>query len=194
VRSVDAAARGSDCHLDYARRRHGSYPSLENQQPGESSVSDLQAIQAIEAIKQLKYRYFRSLDCNDWELFASCLSEDCRAAYSDGKLCLEGRDAIVGFMRDNMSGADFLSMHHGHHPEITLEGADNASGIWYLEDRIISLRRRTHLYGAAIYEDRYRREEGVWRIAATGYRRTFEILEPLPESAKVLSNMFAGGD
>lgn len=146
---------------------------------------------AIEAIKQLKYRYFRSLDCNQWDLFASCLTEDCAAAYSDGKLCLDGRDAIVNFMRDNMSGADFLSMHHGHHPEIVLESADEASGIWYLEDTIISLTHKTRLSGAAIYEDRYRRENGEWRISATGYRRTFEFSEPLNPEATLLSNMFA---
>ena len=132
---------------------------------------DAAALVAIEAIKQVKYRYFRALDCNEWELFATCLTEDCAAAYSDGKLCLDGRDAIVGFMRQNMSGADFLSMHHGHHPEIVLESATEARGTWYLEDTIISLARGTRLSGAAIYEDRYRCEDGEWRIAATGYRR-----------------------
>lgn len=146
---------------------------------------------AIEAIKQLKYRYFRSLDCNEWELFASCLSEDCAASYSDGKLRLNGRDAIVAFMRKNMSGADFLSMHHGHHPEIRIESSTEATGTWYLEDTIISLARKTRLYGAAIYEDRYRLEGDAWMISATGYRRTFEILEPLNPEARVLSNMFA---
>ena len=146
---------------------------------------------AIEAIKQVKYRYFRALDCNEWELFASCLTEDCTAAYSDGKLRLEGRDAIVGFMRENMSGADFLSMHHGHHPEINIESSSVATGTWYLEDTIISLARGTRLYGAAIYEDRYRCENGEWRIAATGYRRTFEFVEPINPEAKLLNNMFA---
>ena len=154
----------------------------------------MQDLQALEAIRQLKYRYFRSLDCNDWALFAECLSEDCRAAYSDGRLCLDGRRAIVDFMRENMSGADFLSMHHGHHPEIAIEDADNATGTWYLEDTIISLKRGTRLYGAAIYEDRYRREDGRWLISETGYRRTFEIVEPLNPEARVLSNMFATGD
>jgi uncharacterized protein (TIGR02246 family) len=148
-------------------------------------------LQALEAIKQVKYRYFRALDCNDWELFADCLTADCSASYSDGKLCLEGRDAIVAFMRENMSGADFLSMHHGHHPEIRFENTDNATGIWYLEDTIISLTRKTRLFGAAIYTDRYRREGDTWRIAATGYKRTFEFIEPLNPDATMLSNMFA---
>lgn len=145
---------------------------------------------ALEAIRQLKYRYFRSLDCNDWDLFASCLTVDCTGAYADGKLAFDGRDAIVAFMRENMSGADFLSMHHGHHPEIVLDDADHAHGTWYLEDTIINLSRRTRLYGAAIYEDRYRREDGAWRIAHTGYRRTFEFVEPLAAEARLLSNMF----
>lgn len=147
-------------------------------------------LQAVEAIKVLKYRYFRALDCNDWSLFESCLTEDCAASYSDGKLCLDGREKIVGFMRDNMSGPDFLSMHNGHHPEIQLLDERHATGIWYLEDTIISLVRKTHLYGSAIYEDTYRCEDGDWKISATGYRRTFEIIQPLNPDAKVVSNMF----
>lgn len=147
-------------------------------------------LQAIEAIKQLKYRYFRALDTNDWPLLGATLTEDCAAAYSDGDLCLNGREAIVAFMRENMSGGDFLGMHHGHHPEITIEDTQHASGTWYLEDTVISLTRRTRLFGAAIYEDRYRCEDGVWRIAATGYRRTFEFIEPLHPEARLLRSMF----
>ena len=160
-------------------------------QHGTEHAAALANLAAIEAIRQVKYRYFRALDCNEWELFASCLTEDCSAAYSDGKLCLDGREAIVAFMRDNMSGSDFLSMHHGHHPEIVVESATEASGTWYLEDTIISLSHRTRLSGAAIYEDRYRCENGEWRISATGYRRTFEFVEPLNPDATLLSNMFA---
>ena len=167
----------------------GGTPMLSHKYFGENSP--MSKLEAIEAIKQVKYRYFRALDCNEWDLFADTLTEDCSAAYSDGKLCLEGREAIAGFMRDNMFGADFLSMHHGHHPEITLVDEDNATGIWYLEDTIISLARKTRLQGAAIYEDRYRRENGEWRISATGYRRTFEFVEPLNPEATMLSNMFA---
>lgn len=181
--------------MDYAPGGVPFYASV-NQEPRIQVMphhqESLSALGALEAIRQVKYRYFRALDCNEWELFASCLTEDCSAAYSDGKLCLEGRDAIVDFMRQNMSGADFLSMHHGHHPEITLISDTEANGVWYLEDTIISLVRKTRLYGAAIYEDSYRLEGGEWRISKTGYRRTFEFIEPLNPEAKVLSNMFAG--
>jgi hypothetical protein len=159
-------------------------------QHGTGHATGLADLAAIEAIRQVKYRYFRALDCNEWDLFAGCLTEDCAAAYSGGKLRLDGRDAIVAFMRNNMSGADFLSMHHGHHPEIVVESATEASGTWYLEDTIISLARRTRLSGAAIYEDRYRCENGEWRISSTGYRRTFEFVEPLNPEATLLSNMF----
>jgi hypothetical protein len=31
------------------------------------------------------------------------------------------------------------------------------------------------LYGAAFYNDRYRRTHDGWRISATGYLRTYEV-------------------
>ena len=34
------------------------------------------------------------------------------------------------------------------------------------------------IQGAAFYDDEYRREQGRWRIAATGYKRTYEQIYP----------------
>ena len=146
----------------------------------------------IEKIKQLKARYFRSLDTNDWELFADCLTENCSASYSDGMLKFDSRAAIVDFMSTNMSAETFLSMHTGHHPEITL-GSDgtSASGIWYLQDMILDLENNVRMYGAAIYTDEYDKSSGEWKISQTGYKRTFECVEPLGEKHNVSQNMFA---
>lgn len=151
----------------------------------------MQELYDIEKIKQLKARYFRALDTNDWGLFGDCLSEDCIASYSDGRLIREGREAIVGFMDKHMSGPTLLSMHHGHTPEIDLVEADRATGIWYLNDTVIDLKSNTQLTGAAIYTDEYIRDGGDWKISKTGYSRTFEYYEPIPESRKIIKNMFA---
>jgi hypothetical protein len=35
-----------------------------------------------------------------------------------------------------------------------------------------------NIQGAAFYTDRYVKDEGAWRIAHTGYRRTYEELMP----------------
>lgn len=151
---------------------------------------NLKDLSNIELIKQLKGRYFRTLDTNDWKAFGDCLTSNCKASYSDGRLKLEGREAIVAFMSKHMSGEKLLSMHNGHTPEISLKSESAASGIWYLNDMVIDLERRTQLIGAAIYQDEYCLEDGVWRISYTSYARTFEYFQPLSEDVTFVKNMF----
>lgn len=151
----------------------------------------MDALAQIEQIKQLKYRYFRTLDTNDWSSFADCLTEDCTANYGDGEYSFDGRDAIVGFMSKNMSAETFLSMHNGHHPEISVaDDGQTATGTWYLQDTILDLANNIRLYGTGIYTDRYVKSDGEWKIAETGYARVFECMEPLGEHHKVLKNRF----
>ena len=145
----------------------------------------------IEKIKQLKARYFRALDTNDWELFGSTLAEDCVARYSGGKYAFDSREATVAFMSENMSGPNFLSMHHGHHPEIEISSETTATGVWYLQDMVLDLNSNFRLYGAGIYADEYRKVDGEWQISKTGYERTFECGETLGEGHMVMHNMFA---
>ena len=149
----------------------------------------------IEQIKQLKYRYFRSLDTNDWAVFGDCLAEECTADYGDGKYSFDGRQAIVDFMAQNMSADTFLSMHNGHHPEINIaEDGRSATGKWYLQDMILDLSNNVRLYGTGIYNDKYVKSGDEWKIAHTGYSRVFECVEPLGEHHKVLRNMFRKSD
>ena len=82
-------------------------------------------------------------------------------------------------------------MHHGHMPEITLSGADEAEGVWYLEDIFIDVEQRTHTIGSAIYKDRYCRVNGQWQIARSEYDRVFELVTPLSEDAQVTSHHLA---
>src|SRR5680860_678361 len=67
-------------------------------------------------------------------------------------LIFEDRDALVGYLRENL-GNGLISMHHAHHPEIVVDG-DQASGPWYLEDRGIVPDLDFVLEGAAFYTDR----------------------------------------
>ncbi|MDZ7732124.1 MAG: nuclear transport factor 2 family protein [Acidimicrobiia bacterium] len=77
-----------------------------------------------------------------------------------------------------MGREDFLSAHRCHHPEIDLTGPDTATGTWALDDVVIIGEHDLLLHGAAFYEDRYRKIEGTWYFAHTGYERTFEQLVP----------------
>jgi len=155
-------------------------------------VMTLNSYLEIEQIKQLKYRYFRALDCHDWGLFESCLSEDVKTALDSGKYSFDGRAAFVDGLKAIMDRPSLLSKHQGHHPEIELVAPDRAKGTWYLGDQVIDLEHGWMLHGTALYQDEYVKHEGAWRIRATGYRRVFETLtSPLPESFTVTSSLFA---
>ncbi len=129
----------------------------------------------IEAIKQLKYRYLRTLDLKLWDEFTECFVPEVTGDYAG--LLFADRDALVGYMRENL-GPGLITMHHAHHPEITVGGSgdsDQATGLWYLEDKVIVPDFAFVLEGAAFYSDRYVRTSEGWRVAHTGYKRTFEV-------------------
>lgn len=143
----------------------------------------------VEQIRQLKYRYTRSLDLKDWDEFADTLTGDVTADYGRD-LSFAGRDALVAYMRDSL-GPAIITVHQCHHPEITVEG-DTATGRWYLDDRVIVTEHRLLVTGAAFYDDAYRRcTDGRWRISRTGYVRSYEAMQPLPEGWQLTANRFA---
>jgi hypothetical protein len=132
----------------------------------------------IEAIKQVKYRYFRFLDLKMWDDIEELFVPEATCAYSAGAYSFEGRAAIVAFFRKSMGRETFLSSHKAHHPEITLTGADTATGIWSLEDWVIDTQWELDIRGAAFYEDDYVKRDGEWKILRTAYRRVMEELSP----------------
>lgn len=130
----------------------------------------------LEAVKQLKYRYLRAFDTKHWDGFAATLTDDVAGDYGtsvDGKpLSFTNRTDLVGYMRAAV-GPNVVTEHRVTHPEITVNG-DEASGIWYLQDRVIVAEANFMLIGAAFYRDRYRRTTDGWQVSATGYDRTYE--------------------
>jgi hypothetical protein len=139
--------------------------------------------ESVEAIKQVKYRYLRALDTKNWDDFAATLTEDVTGDYgaSIGKQHhFSDRASLVEYMRSSLR-ADVISEHRVTHPEITLTGEDTASGIWYLQDRVILPDHNLMLIGAAFYHDRYRYTADGWKISATGYERTYDATMPLSD-------------
>jgi hypothetical protein len=146
---------------------------------------------AVEEIQQLKYRYLRTLDLKLWDEFAETLAPDVVAQYG-AHLSFSGRDDVVTFMRNSLSPA-VITVHHCHHPEISVEG-DSATGTWYLDDKVIVTEQRLLLTGAAFYDDAYTRcDDGQWRISRTGYVRTYEAVQSLDDlpSWKLTANRWA---
>ncbi len=133
----------------------------------------------IHEITQLKYRYLRALDTKAWDDFSDCFVPETTGDYNG--LVFDNSADLVDYMRNNMVEG-MLTLHQAHHPEITIDG-DTAVGHWYLQDKVIVEAVKFVLEGAALYTDRYVCTPDGWKIAHTGYRRTFEqsySLEDLP--------------
>jgi hypothetical protein len=138
----------------------------------------------IEDIRQLKYRYLRCVDQKLWDEMADVFTEDATVDYGTrvyGKpLKLAGRDEIIAFFRDKL-GPEIITVHAAGQPEISVDG-DKASGTWRFEDTVIATEYRVVIAGAAFYQDRYERgADGAWRIAHTGYVRTYEAMMSLDD-------------
>lgn len=131
-------------------------------------------LEEIEAIRQLKYRYFRLLDTKRFVELGELLTDDATTSYQSGELSYQGRDAIVAFLEESLGNGDIVTMHNGHHPEIELMSPTTAKGTWYLEDRVVVRAMDFELVGTLLYDDRYAKVDGEWKIRHTGYERIFE--------------------
>lgn len=138
----------------------------------------------LEEIKRLKYRYLRCVDTKDWAGLADTLTTDVTADYGTpargGPLHFDGRESLVAFLSENL-GPGMVTTHFATHPEIDVAGAE-ATGRWAFQDTVIAVEHRVVITGAAFYEDRYRLDGGGrWRIAHTGYERTYEAVFSLDD-------------
>ncbi len=61
----------------------------------------------------------------------------------------------------------------------------NKAGIWYLQDIFFNLEENYTLHGSALYEDKYVKESGEWKIASTAYKRLFEEIQQRNDSMKI---------
>ncbi|GAA4471340.1 nuclear transport factor 2 family protein [Rhodococcus olei] len=150
-------------------------------------------LEAVAEITRLKHRYTRALDTKDWPLFRETLLPDATATYGE-HLRFEDRDALCSFMEITL-GPHVVTEHLCGQPEIDVIG-DVATGTWVLADTVIIPEDGMLLRGAAFYHDKYARNEaGEWRIAHTGYERTYELVISLADlpSLQLTSNRWALG-
>ncbi len=129
------------------------------------------SLEDVYEIEKLKYRYMRFLDTRAWDDFTDCFVPEATGDYAG--LVFPNRDKLVSYMVKHMT-EEMVSMHHAHHPEIEVDG-DTATGTWYLEDKVIFEKYSLYIEGASLYSDRYVRTPEGWKIAHTGYVRTYEM-------------------
>lgn len=136
----------------------------------------------IEQIKKLKHRYFRHVDCKQWNALLDLFIDDATTSYDSGRHRYEGKEAIFAFFDEGLSDQKILTQHHGHHPEIELTSDTSATGIWYMDDTVHILEHNMKVRGNGIYWDEYVKVNGQWKFRHTGYERVWEYSEVLPEA------------
>jgi hypothetical protein len=145
----------------------------------------------LEAIHQLKARYFRTLDTKDWAGFKAVFTEDAaigpidngftakllalRPAGERPPVATSGIDSFVERVATNIG--PLITTHHGHQPEIELTGADEAAGIWAMEDVLVWPADGFRLRGTGHYWETYRKVDGAWKIASMKLTRLYVFVD-----------------
>ena len=134
-------------------------------------MDQIETLFAREDIKALKARYCRFLDTKDWAGLAALFVDDAvlDVAQDTGNPPLEGREAIIGQIRFAVD--DAATSHQVHTPEIAFEGADRATGVWAMQDRLVWQAAKSPLPGIASitgygqYHETYRKTAEGWQFA-----------------------------
>jgi hypothetical protein len=149
----------------------------------------IQTLMDIEAIKQLKHAYFRCLDTANFDELATIFHADVHVHFKGGSYewKLDGRDAYIQALQSSFH-KEAIGHHNGHHPEIQILGDDEATGIWYLVDKMWILSFDFFTTGTALYWDRYLKVDGRWTIRETRYERLYEMPQKLDAKPPLASH------
>lgn len=156
-------------------------------------MTEIEKLAAALAISQVKARYCRFLDTKDWDGYAGLFTEDFELDVSAGTSLpvIRGRQAALAQIRSSIGTA--RTAHQVHSPEIEFKNGDEAAVIWAMQDRVLWDAERAARLGVAgltgygHYHERYVRQNGEWKIAASRLTRLHLDLHPAaskPSAAK----------
>ena len=149
-----------------------------------SELSELEArirtLEDIEAIKKVKTRYWRSIDKKLWDELADCFTEDTifeipsTIEIQPKSIKLQGREAVVQYLKERMDTSSIITVHQGHQPDIEITSETTARAVWALNDRIFNSQANATYRGLGYYDDEYIKENGQWKISSTLITRSFK--------------------
>ena len=136
-------------------------------------MEQLERLIAIRDIEQLKARYFRCMDMKDWQGLEAVFAPDVVADFRESvephneDLLITGAATYVAMLAPMLT--PMVTVHHGHMSEIEFQSANNATGIWAMEDMLWAPEDSSmpwqHLHGYGHYHERYVKQDGSWRIS-----------------------------
>jgi hypothetical protein len=131
-------------------------------------VDTIARLAAVEEIRNLKARYFRLMDTKQWAELAEVFAPDLKVLSPTGDVWLSGGQAFADSLKTSLERA--VSQHQGFTAEIEILDADNARGVWAMQDVIDWEDRHPRegwksIVGRGHYHETYRRIDGAWRIA-----------------------------
>ena len=145
----------------------------------------VQMLLDMEAIRRVKHAYFRCIDTGNFEELQDLFHQDVTVHFIGGtyEWKLKGKDEYLDSIKASFHNRS-VGHHHGHHPEIEMISATEATGVWYLTDNMWIMSANNFTTGTAIYWDRYVKEDGRWQIIDSKYERIYELNERQPEEPK----------
>lgn len=128
----------------------------------------VERLEAIEEIRNLKGRYFRLIDTKQWDELRLVFTADMKVLTPEGTIYAQGGATYADSLRDSLDKA--VSCHQGLTGEIEVLDAQNARGIWAMQDVIEWEECHPRfgwksILGRGHYHETYRKEAGAWRIA-----------------------------
>jgi hypothetical protein len=149
-------------------------------------------LEDIESIKMLKHRYMRMLDSGDSDGLRDCFVPEATIRYEGGSYLYEAgdREEIIGLL-SQMQNNQYVGMHLALMPEIVVHDEATAEGRWYMVDWAVNMASNRETQGSALYQDRYIRRDGTWKILHSGYVRLYEKVEILEKPIDLHSHFFA---
>jgi hypothetical protein len=149
----------------------------------EALSRQVQRLADVQELQALRPAYFRCLDTANLAEMRELLTEDysCRCVGGDYVYVASGREEFLEVTAQGFH-SEIVTQHNGHGAEIELLSETRAKGKIYFNDLVYHFRTREFLMGTAVYQDRYRKQNGRWRIEYGEYERVYELTEILPRA------------
>jgi len=149
-----------------------------------------QELADVDAIARLTARYARLLDMQELDELMDLFTEDAVYIANEDELVINGRHDLRQLFARLMNGK-WSTSHMVACPDVISLDAETARVMWKMEYWSHFLDLEVERRGTVVYDNRYARTQGGWRIQAMTYQYLFETVTPLrPEQQLKINPKF----